>query len=1066
MFGFVLKGLAGLSLFLKQPLTSFCDLETTDGDALVGKRGERATLVRVHGLRRMTLRADVEAIAEGLRIDLSGSLENPGHAIQAWYACDPDLSGPEIERHLQGPRTVAREIGLDLSMFFAERDRLWPRIMRWEACYFVLWSKPSLLNREERKQAGQEITKLSEGAPAIGDAQSPFRENETLNARHAAFVQRVVGAFRNHGVSAEALQPAEALVAIREALYPETADSGWTPLIQGTNPMPRMPDGEPGKGDAGLALWPPLADQLFFADAETHGAQRVVIGGHEWSSVDMTVGPEDPRPFAEIVARLNATHTPWRMSMLVEGGGRNMMLFKKIVATLLAFVPSNKQIFQAFTELTHMTETNRDIMVRLRTSFATWAPEGETGKLRRRAATLRQRVESWGNCQATTMAGDPLDGVMSSALGLAVASTAPSAAAPLGEVLRMLPWGRPASPWSTGSVLLRVPDGRMWPMDPSGSRRTMVVDLFVAPSGYGKSVLANTMNLGLCLSSAAQGATGARLPLIGKLDVGPSAEGFVRCVQEALPPARRGEAVYVPMQLADGYEVNVFDTQVGCRHPLPLERAFQSNFLSLATMPIDAETPFEGMDQLVGFVIDEAYRMFGDAGTEANKKPKRYTAGLIPDVDEALRRHAVRMEVEPWWWDVVDALCRAGEYRLAELAQRYAMPLLQDLITASRTAQVKDMFSKVRAETTEETVQLFERYIKALIRKYPTLNRPTRLDFGSARIIVLDLDAVAPTGSAEAERQTDLMYLLGRHILARNFFLRPKYAALVPELVRDYHTKRFTEIYETTKRLDYDEYHRTKGRRFVRAQVELDRREGRKHGLQLALSSQKMEDFGDDLVSQSTGRFILGAGDDKEADAIIERFRLTDAAAEVIRHRLKGPADDGSGAPFLAIIEADNVKYEQMLVNSLGPVELWAFSTTPDDVNLRSRLYERLGFSEGLRRLSRVFPLGSARKEIERRKLDRLRRGEEEGRAVAGVVEDLANELTDGRGLGMILRQSEPSARDVMPPPFLQEPSRDLAAPDPDDDEEDDAGEAGQDAFGKAGDVRAPAKMPDLSEAD
>ena len=1013
MFGLIAKSLASLSLALKQPLASFCDLQTTDGDMLVGKRGERVTFVRVMGLRRMTLRSDVEAIAEGLRIDLSGSLEHPGHAIQAWYACDPDRSGADIERHLSGSRAIAREIGLDLSDFFLERTRLWPRIMRWEACYLVLWSKTSLLNREEKKQSAAAMRQLSDGASAIGDAQSPFREDEILSARHAAFVQRVLISFRNHGISVDALTPAEALTAIREAVYPESAGGEWRACIQGTDPMPRMPDGVPVSGDAGLALWPALADQLFFADATTHGSQRVSIGGHEWSSVDMTIGPEDPRPFAELVARVNATHMPWRMSMLVEGGGRNMMAFKRIVATLLGFVPSNKQIFNAFTSLGHMRESNTDITVKLRSSFATWAPEGETGRLRRNAATLRQRIEAWGNCQALPMAGDPLEGVMSSAPGLAVASTAPPAAAPLGEVLRMLPWGRPASPWPTGSVLFRTPDGRMWPCDAAGSSRTMNFDLFVAPAGFGKSVLANTLNLGLCLSSAAQGATGARLPLIGKLDIGPSAKGFVRCLQEALPPDRRGEAIYVPMQLAEGFEVNVFDTQVGCRQPLPLERAFQSNFLSLATLPIDSETAFEGMDQLIGFVIEEAYRMFGDDANEPNKKPKRYQRGLLPEVDEALRQGAVPLEAEPWWWDVVDALCKLGQYRLAEMAQRYAVPLLQDLITAARTTQVRDMFAKVKAETTEETVQLFERYIKALIRRYPTLNRPTRLDFGPARVIVLDLEAVAPTGSAEADRQTDLMYLLGRHILARNFFLRAKYARFVPELVRDYHTRRMTEIHECVKRLDYDEYHRTKGRRFVRAQVELDRREGRKHNLQLGLSSQKMADFGDDLVSQSTGRFILGAGDDKEADDIITRFRLTDAAAEVIRHRLKGPAKDGSGAPFLAIIEADNVKYEQMLVNSPGPVELWALSTTPDDVGLRGRLYEQVGFSEGLRRLSRVFPLGSAKVEIDRRKAERLRRGEEEARAAAGVIEGLADELTNGRGLGIVLRNlaDEPSPR-------------------------------------------------------
>ena len=56
------------------------------------------------------------------------------------------------------------------------------------------------------------------------------------------------------------------------------------------------------------------------------------------------------------------------------------------------------------------------------------------------------------------------------------------------------------------------------------------------------------------------------------------------------------------------------------------------------------------------------------------------------------------------------------------------------------------------------------------------------------------------------------MYLLGRHILARNFFLRPKYVPYVPELVRAHHARRFAEIYEATKRLGLtDEYHRTKG---------------------------------------------------------------------------------------------------------------------------------------------------------------------------------------------------------------------------------------------------------------
>jgi len=1013
MFKLLVRAFANLSLSLRQPITTFCDLDTTDGDALLTKTGEYATFLEVDGLRRFTMRADIEATAENLRVDLSGALDAPGHAIQAWYACDPNSTSVEIERSLGGCRAIARQLDMVLTDIFEERAHLWPRLMRAERCVFVVWSKRSILTREERKQASEEQMAAGKGSPSFGDAQNPLRATEIMSAKHTAFVQRVVNAFRGQGIGIRVLQPREALILAREAIYPETAASDWQPMLSGSNVMPRLPE-DSENADASFILWPSIADQLFRADAITHGGTRVEIGEHEWASVDMVVGPEDPRPFAEIVSRLNSTHNPWRMSMLVEGGGRNMMAFKKAAATILGFVPANRQIYQAFLELKRIRDDNIDIVVKVRTSFATWVPRGETARLRRQASTLAQRLEGWGNCQAATIAGDPLDGVMSTAPGLAIASTAPPAAAPLGEVLRMLPWGRPASPWQTGAVLFRTPDGKIWPFDPSGSRRTSVCEIYVAPPGHGKSVLDNTILLGLILSKAALGSTEAALPLIGKLDIGPSAEGFIQLVQEALPKRLRHQARYVRMQLADGFEFNVFDTQVGCRAPLPLERAFLQNFLSLGTMSIDSDVPFEGIDQMIGFVIDEAYRLFADA-SRGTKRPKRYIEGVAPAVDAAIRKYGLVLEPDAWWWEVVDALCAREEWRLAELAQRHAVPLLQDLITAARTQQVRDMFTKVRAATSEQVVELFERYIKALIRKFPTLNRPTRLDFGDARVIVLDLGAITPSGSAEADRQTSLMYLLGRHILARNFFLVPEYTAYVPEPVRAYHAKRFTEVSETVKRLAFDEYHRTKGQRYVREQVDRDRREGRKHNVHLGVASQSLDDFDDTMLSQSTARFILGAGDEKEAEQMIVRFALSDASAYVVRNRLKGPYEDGSGAPFLAVMSADNSRYEHMLVNSLGPVEMWAFSTTPLDVALRSRLYSRVGPGEARKRLARVFPTGTAKREIERRKDERLRRGEDDDHAQEGVIEELVDELADGKGLGIVLR-GLPSEREVKEP--------------------------------------------------
>jgi intracellular multiplication protein IcmB len=95
-------------------------------------------------------------------------------------------------------------------------------------------------------------------------------------------------------------------------------------------------------------------------------------------------------------------------------------------------------------------------------------------------------------------------------------------------------------------------------------------------------------------------------------------------------------------------------------------------------------------------------------------------------------------------------------------------------------------------------------------------------------------------------------------------------------------------------------------------------------------------------------------------------------------------------------------------------------STTPGDTNLRNRLYARVGFSEGLRRLSKVFPAGSAIDEIERRTKARLRKGDLQEKAESGVVEELANELIDGHGLGLVLRRFDERETRPAPRPIFQ----------------------------------------------
>ena len=57
-----------------------------------------------------------------------------------------------------------------------------------------------------------------------------------------------------------------------------------------------------------------------------------------------------------------------------------------------------------------------------------------------------------------------------------------------------------------------------------------------------------------------------------------------------------------------------------------------------------------------------------------------------------------------------------------------------------------------------------------------------------------------------------------------------------------------------------------------------------------------------------------------------------------------------------------------MLANSLGPIEMWAYSTTAEDVYIRKKCYQRLGPKLARRALAMLFENGGAQRSIERRR--------------------------------------------------------------------------------------------------
>ena len=309
------RSLASFSLALKQPLQSFCELETAHGDALVSKAGHYVSLIRVDGMQKMGERKDFARITDAMRLDLSGALEERGHAIVGWYISDPDAALVELNNlNLNSCRSVAREAGLNFNDILDERAQLWPSLMRWEAAYFVVWTRTSVLTKEERKQLKAEYAANAREAGLLGDTQRFTLRSEIMAARHGAFTSRVLSALRTHDIAASLSTPHDALKLARETMYRELSGSDWRAILPGDKVMARCPEDDTKKPKADCVLWPPLRDQIFYTDAVTQGGQRVAIGDNIYGCVDMNIGPEDPRPFVEWRRRSDRTASrgAWR----------------------------------------------------------------------------------------------------------------------------------------------------------------------------------------------------------------------------------------------------------------------------------------------------------------------------------------------------------------------------------------------------------------------------------------------------------------------------------------------------------------------------------------------------------------------------------------------------------------------------------------------------------------------------------------------------------------------------------------------------------------------------------
>lgn len=965
---------AWLSTSLKQTTESYCDLETADNaTTLVNHDGSLITIIKVDGFTELAGADEFERLCAGFTNAFQPSMSRTGQAFQVYFSYDKQSIRKLIQDIYAPAYATQKRLELNLDDLFNERVNILSKYCADEKVYFVLITRPFVLSSDQLKDANNAKIKMirERKLPPFINSQTVFAAIPEIRDTHEAYVRSVMNDLMSLNVQIRLLEAHEAVHAIRMTADPDFTADDW----RATLPGDKLPAREMNafEGDVSDLLWPSLAKQVIPRDAEIIDRRTVLVGNKIYSSAYIDLFPKDIRPFMSLFSRTVPVQIPWRISFLVESNGLATVKLKGLLSAILSFSSAQNRLISDSVNLLKYLDINTDEdLVRLRVIATTWAPEGEIALLRRRTSELVKAIEGWGSTDVSEMCGDPFAGFAASMLATTLASPAVPTIAPLSAVISMLPINRPASPWKQGAMLFRSPDGKPWPFQPGSSEQTTWIDLVYARPGSGKSVLSNGLNLALCLSAGL-----TRLPRIAIIDIGPSSSGLISLLKEALPASKRHLVAYHRLKMSPEYSINPFDNQLGCRFPTPLERAFLVNFLSLLSTPLGADQSYDGMADLAGMVVDELYKTFSD-----DVNPTPYAQGIEEFIDSILEEIGFVKDSKSTWWEVTDSLYSAGFIHEAHLAQRYAMPLLADATSICRTPSVEDLYGKIVAPTGETLINAFSRMISAAIREYPILSRVTAFDIGDARIVSLDLDEVAKSGGDAADRQTSVMYMLARYVLARHYYLTEDSLDQVPPQYMAYHKNRVTEIREDHKRIVYDEFHRTGRSAAVRDQVIIDMREGRKWKVQIALLSQSVEDFDSIMVDFATAIYIMDAGPTQTVDKTCKIFGLSETAKIALKNRVHGPRE--GGATFLAQFATKNGVSIQLLTLTLGPIELWAFSTTVEDAAVRNRLYHHLGPAEARRFLAALFPHGTVAKEVEHR-LNFLK---EEG----GLIKDEAQE--------------------------------------------------------------------------
>ena len=988
---------------LKMHSSDYCDLETVSGfETLVFKDGTMLSLLRYNGMLSQVSGTNFVRMIDQMADSLNNSMQSSGYKIVCVFRKDLDafssLARVESTKKMSVTKLQINLIDIIEESIESARSSVYD-----EEVYFGLMTNMKSLDAVEIE--GLKKKKPVEGfdAPKLTTAQNMFHTVNILHSKHNEFVERFIGTFRGTDfyVSIEKINAVKALSTIRHQAQPNSSPRDWTPCIAISQDAMRAQSGiddyhqpimfpsSDDLDDMSYLMPPELPRQLMSQTIEVLGSAEnlppntVKCDNRLYASVFMDIPPTAPAMFNEVFSAFNNTAfqdargrvrtMPWSLTFVISGDGMAGAVMKRAFKDVVGLAPpmTNANLQAAYNNLSWLKK-NEKAVVGIQISAMTWvddlnAKSRET--LTNRSNRLKYSMESWGSMKVISNVGDPIMGWRSNIIGMSTNHVGTKGAAPLPQVLAMLPLTRPASPFKNGTVINRTLDGKLMLLEKFSSQMRTWVKCIVGTPGSGKSVMLNNELVEACMLAGLE-----RLPLITVIDKGESSSGFIELIRDRMPVHLQYLAVTKKLRKEKEYAINPFDIKVGLTRPLNDEKIQMEAFLTALLTPAESSKPYTDTLSFASQLITSLFDSVQEGNDEGTPNKYQYRDNIELD-DYLIANDIVKFEIngsgqpvyhrpeDITYFALVRRLHVIGEshpdeskkrvlaWRARDLSHRLAMPTLAGLNSILSTSKIAESYTNKVASG--ETMPVYaKRAVAEAISSYPCFAHNTQFDVDTARLVSLDLQEVV---SKQSPKQSSLFVQIARMVAVKKINLSSEdiKSDAIPDIFKDYYKREFQNLNADRKIIAIDEMHNYRGNSVFMGLLEVDAREGRKWGIELILASQNVSDFyfpdttdgtpKVDLLGFVTHLCVCTTPEGGDLNVFHEYFDPIDSNTG--RHKIPSSTLssiklDSEGLTYLSCLTTRKEKYTQLLTLQVAPKLLWSLTTTAEDRLIRNYMYQ------------------------------------------------------------------------------------------------------------------------------